>query len=51
MDNLRGSMMISYPGYHGLGEWEPARLLLENLHEWDGKETDVAEVNKILKIF
>jgi len=28
MDNLRGAMMIAYPGYHGLGEWEPVRLVL-----------------------
>jgi len=23
-DNLRGAMMIAYPAYHGLGDWEPA---------------------------
>eukprot|EP00826_Nyctotherus_ovalis_P051993 TRINITY_DN6540_c0_g1_i1.p1 TRINITY_DN6540_c0_g1~~TRINITY_DN6540_c0_g1_i1.p1 ORF type:complete len:234 (-),score=81.79 TRINITY_DN6540_c0_g1_i1:135-836(-) len=29
LDILKGVMMISYPGYHGLGEWEPARIILE----------------------
>ena len=37
--------MIAYPGYHGLPEWEPCRLILEGEHELEGKETDVAEVN------
>ena len=37
--------MIAYPAYHGLPPWEPAVLLLENKHDLEGKETDVAEVN------
>lgn len=32
-DILKGVMMISYPGYHGLGEWEPARIILESTAE------------------
>ena len=35
--------MIAYPAYHGLPDWEPARLILENNHDWLGKETDIAE--------
>ena len=30
LDLIRGIMMIAYPGYHGLGEWEPIRVILEN---------------------
>lgn len=30
IDILRGVIMISYPGYYGLGVWEPARVLLES---------------------
>ena len=27
--------MMSYPAYHGLGEWEPVRALLENQEDFD----------------
>jgi len=30
INNLRGAVMIAYPAYHGLPEWEPVRLVLEN---------------------
>lgn len=29
MDIYKGLVMMAYPGYHGLGEWEPIRVLLE----------------------
>eukprot|EP00830_Metopus_es_P015585 TRINITY_DN4531_c0_g2_i1.p1 TRINITY_DN4531_c0_g2~~TRINITY_DN4531_c0_g2_i1.p1 ORF type:complete len:347 (+),score=82.46 TRINITY_DN4531_c0_g2_i1:2-1042(+) len=29
IDILRGVIMIAYPGYHGVGVWEPARVILE----------------------
>ena len=29
MDVFKGLVMMAYPGYHGLGEWEPIRFLLE----------------------
>ena len=44
MDNLRGAVMIAYPGYHGLPEWEPARLILEDKHFLEGMSTDIADV-------
>lgn len=28
-DCLKGAMMIAYPGYNGLPEYEPARMILE----------------------
>ncbi|PFH35635.1 putative protein c21orf59 [Besnoitia besnoiti] len=28
-ENLRGAVMIAYPGFHDLPEWDPARILLE----------------------
>jgi hypothetical protein len=28
-------MMMSYPGYHGIGEWEPVRVLLESREDFD----------------
>ena len=28
-NNLKGVMMIAYPGYHGVDTWEPAKEILE----------------------
>jgi hypothetical protein len=28
-------MMMAYPGFHGLGDWEPVWVLLENKEEFD----------------
>lgn len=44
LDILRGAMMIGYPGYAGLAEWEPARIILEensNLLTKEMANTDV----------
>ena len=30
IDLVRGIVMMGYPAYHGLGEWEPVRIILEN---------------------
>jgi len=30
LDIFKGLVMMAYPGYHGLGEWEPIRVLLED---------------------
>lgn len=30
LDIFRGLSMMAYPGYYGLGEWEPIRVILEN---------------------
>ena len=29
--------MMAYPAYHGLGEWEPIKVILENGEEFDDK--------------
>lgn len=29
LDVFKGLVMMAYPGYHGLGEWEPIRFLFE----------------------
>jgi len=36
--------MIGYPGYHGLPEWEPARLILQNQLDFEGREFDIGDV-------
>ena len=33
MDVFKGLVMMAYPGYHGLGEWETIRVLLEEEDE------------------
>jgi hypothetical protein len=33
LDLTRGLMMMAYPGFHGLGEWEPIWVILENNEE------------------
>lgn len=33
MDVYKGLVMMAYPGYHGLGAWEPIRVLLEGQEE------------------
>ena len=33
----RGLMMMAYPGFHGLGTWEPMWVILENKEEFDEK--------------
>lgn len=37
LDLVRGLMMMAYPGFHGLGEWEPIWVILENKEEFDEK--------------
>ena len=37
MDMVRGMMMMAYPGFHGLGEWEPIWVILENKEMHDEK--------------
>ncbi len=44
IDNLRGAMMIAYPGYYGLEEYEPARVVLEGKFDFEGLQSDVYDV-------
>jgi hypothetical protein len=37
LDLVRGLMMMAYPGFHGLGVWEPIWVILENNEEFDEK--------------
>ena len=48
-------MMIAYPGFHGLGDWEPVWMILENKEESDEIlmqhcSEDLAKENTILWI-
>ena len=37
LDIIRGLMMMAYPAFHGLGEWEPIKVILENREDFDDK--------------
>ena len=37
LDLVRGLMTMAYPGFHGLGVWEPIWVILENNEEFDEK--------------
>lgn len=37
LDLVRGIMMMAYPGFHGLGDFEPIWVILENNEEHDPK--------------
>jgi len=37
LDTFRGLIMMAYPGYHGLGDFEPIKVVLENREEFDEK--------------
>ena len=37
LDIFRGLVMMAYPGYHGLGDYEPIKVILENREQWDEK--------------
>jgi hypothetical protein len=37
LDLIRGIMMMAYPAYYGLGDWEPIKVILENREEFDEK--------------
>jgi hypothetical protein len=37
LDIIRGLMMMAYPAFYGLGEWEPIKVILENREDFDDK--------------
>jgi len=53
LDIFRGLVMMAYPGYYGLGDFEPIKVILENREEWDEKmnlSEDLAADNTTLWI-
>ena len=45
LDVFKGLVMMAYPGYHGLGEWEPIRVLLEDPEDDHVDVLDPAKVS------
>ena len=43
ISNLRGAVMIGYPGYHNLEQFEPAVEVLEGKFEFSGRTNDSIE--------
>lgn len=47
-EELRAALVMAYPGYDGLGVWEPARAIAENTYVFEDMNTDQIDVNKII---
>jgi hypothetical protein len=45
LDIIRGIVMMAYPAYYGLGEWEPIKVILENNEEFDEKMNLTDDLN------
>lgn len=45
LDIIRGIVMMAYPAYYGLGEWEPIRVILECKEEFDEKMNLTDDLN------
>lgn len=43
-EELRAAIMIAYPNFEGLGEWEPALLICENHYNWENVNTNQIDV-------
>jgi len=46
IDIFKGLVMMGYPGYHGLAEYEPIRVLLEDQQDFDPRTTDWLDLGK-----
>lgn len=46
IDIIRGLIMMGYPGYHGLGVYEPVRKLLEEEVDFDPRTTEWLDLDK-----
>lgn len=44
-DNLRGAIMIGYPAYYGLPEYEPVRMILEKSFPFEDMANEVFDVS------
>ena len=45
IEMLKAGVMIGYPGYHGLPEWEPCKVFIEDKEDILEKEEANFEVN------
>ena len=48
IDHLRGAIMIGYPAYHGLPEWDPVRMILERTFPFEEMANEVFDVGFVL---
>lgn len=44
LNNLRGAVMIGYPAYHGIPEWEPVRMILEESFPFEEMANEAFDV-------
>ena len=45
MDIYKGLVMMAYPGYHGLGAWEPIKCILEGEESLQGEELEAGNTS------
>ena len=46
-EELKASLVISYPNFEGVGEWEPARSIFFDDYNWDNLNTGQIDVIKM----
>jgi hypothetical protein len=44
-EELKATMIIAYPNFDGLGEWEPARAICEGNYGWENVSTNQIDVS------
>ena len=47
-EELKAALIIAYPNCEGLGEWEPAQMILKEQYEWENTHTDQIDVNVLV---
>lgn len=47
-EELKAALVMAYPGFDGLGIWEPARSIAENSYVFEDMNTDQIDVNDFL---
>ena len=44
-EELKAALIIAYPNFEGLGEWEPALAIHTNNYGWDNVNTNQIDVS------
>lgn len=47
-EELKAALIIAYPNFEGLGEWEPARAIHKGEYIWENVNTNQIDVSFVL---
>ena len=47
-EELKAALIIAYPNFEGLGDWEPARAIHKGEYIWENVNTNQIDVRKSL---